>query len=225
MAQTAYSRHLTDWDQLAQTLREADRQAVAQTAQMETPEPEDDWDMLIDPCPSFVGLSADLGPLLAQGSAATETLAQIAATLPTLTHQFEAALEEIMGITRDVIREVYLTSFQANLPTILDNHLEAMVIALQKMTTDAVRIEVRMTTDDLPSLERRLSRHRTDKVSLTMIPSTAPGHCTANLTWADSTIAFDAGILARGVAEVFADPAILPAPPKAMRATSHWDAH
>ncbi len=223
MAQTAYSHHLADWDQLALAERNGAQDDAERDALTDTAEPEDDADTLIDPCPSFAGLAVDLGPVQVQRYNANETLAEIAALLPTLTEQFEAELEEIMSITRDVIREVYAKSFQANLPTMLDNHLAALLKHVRKLTTDAVRIEVRMTTDDPSSLERRLARHRSDNVNLTLVPSITPGHCTAALAWPHGTIAFDAGILARGVAEVFADPAVQPPPPKAMRAASHWD--
>ncbi len=221
----AYSVHLADWDQVAITEREAALEAARRAAETRATEPEDDPDLLLDPCPSFAGLSADLGPPPALHSNATEALGRIAATLPDLSGQFDAALEDILSVTRDMIAEVYARSFQTGLPTILDTHLASLLVNLRKTTTDSVRVEVRMTTDDLPALERRLARHRNDNVSLVMIPSTAPGHCTATLAWSGGTIAFDAGILARGIAEIFADPAVLPAPPRAMRAASHWDPH
>jgi len=82
-----------------------------------------------------------------------------------------------------------------------------------------------MTTDDVAALERRLARHRSDTVTLEMIPSSAPGHCTATLVWRKGNIAFDAGILYRGIKEIFTEPEVQPLLPKAMTLAAHWDPH
>lgn len=221
----SYSQLLADWDQLAQAQREAEREAAARSAEAEAAEPEDDLFQLIDPCPSFAGLAVDFGAPVTRSGSAQDSLDRIAAALPALAAQFDAQLLEVLDLTRDVIREVYAKTFHMNLPTILDNNLAGLVTQLRKTTVDALQIEVRMTCDDTDALERRLARHRNDTVSLAMIPSSKPGHCTATVTWPNGVIAFDASILARGIEEIFTDPEVLPAPPKAMRAATHWDPH
>ena len=124
---TAYSQHLADWDQIAVADEQSTQASEADGAADSLQEQEEDLDLLIDPCPSFAGLSADLGCASPRHGSAAESLERIAIALPELREQFDEHLGQIVNIFRDVIADVYAKSFHNNLPTILDNNLAGVI--------------------------------------------------------------------------------------------------